>query len=95
MEKPRLFKNTNINVNNNKKACLLKNISNDNINNSSIDEELNRVFNSFRNIYSTKVEIETKDKTIETYLVSRTKNNIMTINREIIPIKDIVSLKIK
>ena len=92
MEKPKLFKNENISAINNKESCLLKNIVEDS---NNIELELNKVFNSFRNIYHTKVIIETKDKTYETYLISRTKNNIMTINREIIPIKEIINLEIK
>ena len=90
MEKPKLFKNSNI-IGNNKEYCLLTNIEN----NNDIENELNKVFNSFNNIYNTKVKIITKDRNIDTYLISRTKNNIMTINKEIIPIKEIIDLKIK
>lgn len=90
MEKPELFKNSNI-IGNNKESCLLTNIED----NTDIENELNKVFNSFNNIYNTKVRIITRDRTIDTYLMSRTKNNIMTINREIIPIKEIIDLKVK
>ena len=90
MEKPKLCKNSNI-IGNNKESCLLTNIEN----NNDIENELNKVFNSFNNIYNTKVKIITKDRNIDTYLISRTKNNIMTINKEIIPIKEIIDLKIK
>lgn len=92
MNKPKLFKNENVKVNNNREACLLKNINN---NDQNFEKVLDSIFNSFSSMYNTKVIIETKDKTYKTYLVSRTKNNIMTINREIIPIKEIVNIRIK
>ena len=92
MNKPKLFKNENVKVNNNREACLLKNINN---NDQAFEKVLDSIFNSFSSMYNTKVIIETKDKTYKTYLVSRTNNNIMTINREIIPIKEIVNIRIK
>ena len=92
MNKPKLFKNENVKVNNNREACLLKNINN---NDQNFEKVLDSIFNSFSSMYNTKVIIETKDKTYKTYLVSRTNNNIMTINREIIPIKEIVNIRIK
>ena len=93
MDKPKLFKNENIRTTNtNKESCLLQNITD---NTNDIDKELDIIFNSFNSIYNTRVIIVTKDKTYDTYLLSRTKNNIMTIKNEIIPIKDIINLKIK
>ena len=92
MNKPELFKNENVKVNNNREACLLKNINN---NDQNFEKVLDSIFNSFSSMYNTEVIIETKDKTYKTYLVSRTNNNIMTINREIIPIKEIINIKIK
>ena len=59
----------------------------------SIEEELDSLFNSFSNLYNKKVKIVTKNKTYDTYLVSRTKNYVMTTNKEIISIKDIIELK--
>lgn len=93
MEKPKLFKNSNLNIkNNNKEYCLLENI---NSNKSNVEEQLDKVFNSFNNIYNTKLLIKTNSKTYNTYLLSRTSNNIMTINREIIPISEIVEIQVK
>ena len=89
MDKPRLFKNENVNVNNNLEYTTLKNIED---NDNEVEEVLNSIFNSFNSIYNTKVEIVLNDRVIYTKIISRTRNNIMTINREIIPIKDIVSI---
>ncbi|MBQ3297632.1 MAG: hypothetical protein IJG97_02370 [Bacilli bacterium] len=92
MNKPKLFKNENVKVNNNREACLLKNINN---NDQNFEKVFDSIFNSFSNMYNTEVIVETKNKTYKTYLVARTNNNIMTINREIIPIKEIINIRIK
>ena len=89
MNKPKLFKNENVNANNNLEYTTLKNIEE---NNNEVEEVLNSIFNSFNSIYNTKVEIVLEDRIIYTRIISRTRNNIMTINREIIPIKDIISI---
>ena len=89
MDKPRLFKNENVNVNNNLEYTTLKNIEEKD---NEVEDVLNSIFNSFNSIYNTKVEIVLNDRVIYTKIISRTRNNIMTINREIIPIKDIVSI---
>ena len=89
MNKPKLFKNENVNVNNNLEYTTLKNIED---NDNEVDEVLNSIFNSFNSIYNTKVEIVLEDRIIYTRIISRTRNNIMTISKEIIPIKDIISI---
>lgn len=92
MEKPNLFKNENINVDNNLEYTTLKNIEEEN---NDIDSKLDSIFNSFKTIYNQKVRVTTKEKIFDTYLISRTRNNIMTLKKEIIPIKDIIDLEIK
>ena len=89
MNKPKLFKNENVNVNNNLEYTTLKNIED---NDNEVEEVLNSIFNSFNSIYNTKVEIVLEDRIIYTRIISRTRNNIMTISKEIIPIKDIISI---
>ena len=89
MNKPKLFKNENVNVNNNLEYTTLKNTED---NDNEVEEVLNSIFNSFNSIYNTKVEIVLEDRIIYTRIISRTRNNIMTISKEIIPIKDIISI---
>ena len=88
-----------------------KNISNKHINNkdvsyirkditkkeSSLDilDKLDKLFNSSRYIFNIGVIIKTKDKVYDTKIMSRNKSSVLTINDEIIPIKDIHSLIIK
>ncbi len=64
---------------------------------SSLDilDKLDKLFNSSRYVFNIGVIIKTKDKAYDTKIMSRNSNNILTIDDEIIPIKDIHSLIIK
>ncbi len=61
--------------------------------NNTITETLAEIFNGIGYSYNIPVNIKTKDKTYETTLVAKTSNNVVTIDNEIIPIKDIISLQ--
>ena len=74
---------------NNQKYCSVDNQKKSH----NIGDDLDSIFNSFSNLYREKLEIVTKDKTYHTYLVSRTKNYVMTMDKEIIPIKEIIEIK--
>lgn len=87
---PKLFKNTNINpINHNKKQVYIKE------NNINIEEELNKIFNSIKNPYNTKVLLKTNNTSKETYIIYKSKDSITTLDNEVIPIKDITYLEIK
>ena len=87
---PELYKNTNINPkDNNKKICHLK----ENINVK--EEVLDKIFNGISHPYNIKVLITTNNKSYETYLVSKTKKNIVTLDNEVIPIDNIINIEIK
>ena len=45
--------------------------------------------------YTINVIIKTKDNIYDTYLISRTSKNIITLENDIIPISDIQFIKIK
>ena len=85
---PSIFKNENINAKDHNKRII--HIKEENIN---IEEELNKIFDGFSHPYNTKVYIKTINKDYETYLVSRTKNNIITLDNEVIPLSEIIYLK--
>lgn len=88
--KPSIYKNPNINpINHNKNKTIIKET------NTNVEEELNKIFNGFSYPYNTKVILKTINKEIETYLVKRTKDSIITLDNEIIPIKEIINLSIK
>ena len=88
---PKIYKNNDINPkDNNKKICHLKE---EIINNK--EDILNEIFNGLSHPYNTKVLIKTNNKIYETYLVSKTKKNIITLDNEIIPIDSILNIEIK
>lgn len=86
--KPSIFKNNDINpIDHNKKSTHVKSINN------NIEEILNEIFKT-RLPFNIKVHIKTINYSLDTYLVSRTKDNITTLHDEIIPIDEIISIDI-
>lgn len=89
---PELYKNLNSKPkDNNKKVYYMKTGENE-IRSSSIEEELESIFHTLGYSYNIPVEIKTKDNTYHTSLVTKTKENVLTIDNQIIPIKDIVQI---
>ncbi len=91
---PKLYKNEiTKNISNNKKYCYLQN---ENVKeDKTITEKIENIFNGIGYSYNIPVTIKTKDKEYNTSLVSKTKNNLVTLDNEIIKIEDILSLEIK
>ena len=104
---PRIYKNQMSSPkNNNKKYCYLesnkeiaKNITIENkvINKEVVDEKientLQSIFKKTGYPYNIRVYIKTKDKEYDTYLVSRTKRKITTLDNEVIYLDEIEELK--
>ena len=90
MEKlPRLYKNDHIQpVDHNRKSYFIKEDDKE-----DISTVLNEIFNGLGHPYNQKVRIQTEKKSYETYLVSKTKQNLLTLENEIIPISQILSMK--
>lgn len=44
-------------------------------------------------IYRTNTKIVLRDRTVEKKIIGRTQNNLITIDNEIIPIKDIIQIE--
>lgn len=96
---PKIYKNDIKNpINNNRNIYRFKNedtfIENKVATNKEVKETLKEIFNGLGNSYNVLVKIITKDKEYETSLVSRTANNIVTIDNDVILIKDIINIKI-
>ncbi len=86
---PKLFKNEEIDaIDHNKKSVHLKE------DNTSIEETLNTIFNGFHHPYNIKVKIKTKDKDYNTYLISYNNDKIVTLDNEVILVKEIISIQI-
>ena len=90
---PELYKNNNIKpIDNNKKVYYMKNEDMRKISNTSVEEELDNIFHGLGYSYNIPVELVTAKKTYHTSLVTKTKENVVTIDNIIIPISEIISI---
>lgn len=90
---PEIYKNEiNKNISNNKKYCYLKN---EQEKEENINEKLEKIFNGMGYSYNIPVTIKTTSKEYNTSLVSKTKNNLITLDNDIIKIDEIISLELK
>ena len=88
---PELYKNLNTKlIDNNKKVYYMK--EDRSVNTTSVENELNSIFNSLGYSYNIPVELVTKTSTYHTSLVAKTKENVLTIDNQTIPIRDIVRI---
>ena len=88
---PELYKNLNTKlIDNNKKVYYMK--EDRSVNTTSVEDELNSIFNSLGYSYNIPVEFVTKTSTYHTSLVAKTKENVLTIDNQTIPIRDIVRI---
>jgi len=97
---PKIYQNEiTKNINNNKKYCYLEDEKTVQKQQSergrlfSVKEELDNIFSGFGYSYNIPLIIKTTSKEYKTSLVSRTKNNVVTIENEIIPITEIISIE--
>lgn len=60
---------------------------------TELNKKIDSIFKSKKYIYKIKVEITTKDKVFESYLIGKTKNNLITLDNELININDIENIK--
>lgn len=58
-----------------------------------INKSIDNIFKSSNYIYKIKVSITLKDQVIEEYIIGRNRNSIITINNDIINIRDILDIK--
>ncbi len=61
--------------------------------NQSINEKINKLFLDSIHKYIIKAKIITVDDVIETKIVGRNRNSILTLDKKVIPIKDIVDIE--
>lgn len=92
---PEIYKNNfTKKIKNNREVCYLRNedvIST--ASNISIEEEINNIFSGIGYSYNIPVEIVTNKKVYNTSLVAKTRKNVVTLDNEIIAIKDIKRIK--
>ena len=60
-----------------------------------IEEKINKIFKPGRHSFNVGVEIITANKTYDTKIAGKIRDCIVTLDNDVIPIKDIVDIKIK
>lgn len=83
-----LSKNNDLVINKNE-----KNDYEEIVNNSNIEKKINDIFTSSNYVYKAKVDIKTSNSTINTRIIGRNKEYIITFDNKKIPIKDIIDIK--
>ena len=83
-------------INNNKKKCIvsLETIE-DNTSNEDLTITLEEIFSGIGYSYNIPINIKTQTKVYTTSLIAKTKKNIITIDNEVIPISEIISIQKK
>ena len=90
---PNIFQNEfNRNIKNNKEIAYVKEEKNDI---DEINNIINLLFNGTTYAYNIPIIIKTNNATYNTSLISRTKTTIMTLDNNIIPINEIISIERK
>lgn len=89
---PELYKNLNSKPRDNNKKVYYMGLEDRTSQTTSIEDELDSIFHTLGYSYNIPVEIKTITNTYHTSLVAKTKENVLTIDNQIIPIKDIVQI---
>ena len=95
---PKVFRNDiNKNINNNKEVfySLKSDDRSFSPGTNNVDMEIKKIFNDVNYSFNIPVIIKTNDKTYETTLIYRDDNYIVTMDKDTIPIKSIISLQKK
>lgn len=92
---PKLYKNNfSKPMKNNKEICYL-NREEPLEDKKTVEESLSELFSGMGYSYNIPVSIMTKNKTYNTSIVTRTKQAVLTLENDLIPLKDILDIKIQ
>lgn len=58
----------------------------------TIPQKINDIFSSNSYVYKSEVIIKTKDKTLTKQLVGKNKDNLITLDNELIPLDQIIDI---
>lgn len=92
MNLPSVFQNKKIHTPNNSQELFYGSESKINIPKIDINKKIKTIFSSPNYIYKMNVIIQTRNKTYETTIIGKSKNYLITINNELINIKDIIDI---
>ena len=59
----------------------------------NVNQKINQIFGSSRYVYKADVVIKLKDKVVTNKIIGRNKNNLITMENELINISDIVDIE--
>lgn len=93
---PKIYQNSiKQKLKNNKEMCIVEEVDDLNLYKENVEEVLSHVFAGLGNTYNTRVIIKTNEKIYDTSLISKNKYELITIDNEIIKIRDIKKITIK
>lgn len=98
MNLPEVYQNRNIgNVNNDQEIfySAIKPSSNLKQKNIDIESKISNLFKSNKYIYKINVHIRTKTNEMDTTIIGKINNNLITIDNNLIPIKDVIDINEK
>ena len=93
MDKPKVFANPINKKIDNVQDLFRSDKDNRSINPVDINKKINEIFASPNHVYKSKVHITLKDKSIDTEIVGKTNINLLTLDRNLIKITDIVDIE--
>ncbi len=88
---PKIYQGKNTYRKNNKEMCVVEEV--DEVNNNV--EETLRSIHTGLGPYNTRVLIKTEDRVYDTKIISKGNNEVLTESNNLIPIKNIIDIKIK
>ena len=93
MNLPKVYQNNNIDLDNHDQIVYYS--RNNQINNTgySVKDKIANIFNKKSYIYKINVEISDNNRTYSTTIIGKTDGYLITINNELIPIKNIKDIK--
>lgn len=90
---PELYKNSNKLKSNNTKYCYVEeNIIPNKDNN--LEDKIKSILSNPNYLSNISLLIKTKNKEYKTSIVSKYNNNILTLNNEVIPVDEIISIDV-
>ena len=89
---PKVYENKIISNIDNVQKVFKNSILSNRVSVNNINDKINRILNSNKHISKSLVSIKTSNGIIDTYLIGRTKNKILTMDGKIILVDDILDI---
>lgn len=61
---------------------------------TNVNQKIKQIFSSANYIYKADVEITLKDKTVTTKVIGKNGHSLITFDNELIPVRDIIDIKL-